>query len=278
MKSNSELGTFIRKTAISKAMLYIAYPLFVFLTGLSVFIYFILIRSINDGSINFSEDISVLYYSIAFLMTLAILLLVLAIYISRGPIFYIYENAIIIKNKDTKKTLFIKDIQDVYLFTSGKNILGINNIAFRTNNTEDWYPISARYSAIYIVIKFLRSRHAELYTPLVLKKLEEGHAVNFTYVDFSNLVMKQFAALNTKSYLNIKTKTMQLYKDKLVVESETIYFADLLSFSVSDWTNQIQLTNRANKIVFKKAFTSVFSGDSFAAVLDELVNKNKIIN
>ena len=69
---------------------------------------------------------------------------------------------------------------------------------------------------------------------------------------------------------------MQIFKDRLVVDSQIIYFKEVLSFSVTDWTNQIQLLNTDGKVVFKKAFTSVFSGDSFVTLLNELVNTDKL--
>lgn len=275
MKSNPELGTFVRKSAVSKAFLYFSYGILVLFTGLSIFIYFKLIVPVTEGTMNFSGDISILYYSIVFIMALALLIFAIASYLSAGLIFYLYENGIVTDKKGITETLYFKEIQDVYLFTSGKRLFGVNNIAVRKNSTADWYPISARYSGIFKVIEFIRSRHIAVYVPLLFKKLEEGQSVDFNYVDFKNLAMKQFAAVNTNSYLNVNTKTMQVFKDRLVVDSQTIYFKEVLSFSVTDWTNQMQLMNKDEKVVFKKTFTSVFSNDSFIALLDELVNKNK---
>lgn len=278
MKSNPELGAFVRKSSVSKAFLYFSYGILVLFSGLSLFIYFKLIIPVNQGTTHFSGDVSILYYSIVFIMALALLIFATASYLSRGLLFYLYENGIVTEKKGTTETLYFKDIQDVYLFTSGKRIFGVNNIAVRKNSTSNWYPISARYSSIFKVIEFIRSRHVAVYVPIMLKKLEEGQSVDFTYVDFKNLAMKQFTALNTNSYLNVKTKTMQVFKDRLVVDSQTIYFKEVLRFSVTDWTNQMQLMNTDEKVVFKKAFTSVFSSDSFIALLDELVNKNKFID
>ncbi|MEO6177057.1 MAG: DUF6585 family protein [Flavobacterium circumlabens] len=275
MKSNPDLGAFVIKSTVSKAFLYFSYGILVLFTGLSLFIYFKLIIPVTEGTAHFSGDISILYYCIVFIMALALLILGTAAYRSRGILFYLYQNGMVTAHKGNTETLYFKDIQDVYLFTSGKRLFGANNIAVRKNNTADWYPISARYSDIYKVIELIRSRHAAVYAPLLLKKLEEGQSADFTYVDFKDLAMKQFTALNTNSYLNVKTKTMQVFKDRLVVDSETIYFKEVLRFSVTDWTNQMQLMNTAEKVVFKKAFTSVFSGDSFIVLLDELVNKNK---
>jgi hypothetical protein len=111
--------------------------------------------------------------------------------------------------------------------------------------------------------------------PILLKKLEEGESVTFTYVDFKDLAMKQFMAVNTNSYLNIKTKTIFLFQDKLVFDSQVIFFKEIHHFSITDLTNQIQLINNDGKTVFKKSYNSVFSNDTFTALLNELISKNK---
>ena len=275
MKSSSELGTFVRKSAVSKAFLYFSYVILVLFTAISLFIYFKAIIPVTEGKLNFSGDVSILYYCIVFIMALALIIFSIAVYLSKGSVFYLYQNAIVIDNKGSKETLYFKDIQDVYLFTSGKRIFDINNIAVRKNSTAQWHPISARYSDIYKVIAFIRSTHRSVNVPILLKKLEEGECVTFTYVDFKDLAMKQFMAINTNSYLNIKTKTMSLFQDKLIVDSQVIYFKEIHHFSITDLTNQIQLINSDEEIVFKKAYNSVFSSDTFTALLDELVNKNK---
>lgn len=275
MKSSPELGTFIRRSAVSKTFLYFSYIILVLFTAISLFIFFKAIIPINEGTINFSGNVSILYYCIVFIMALGLIIFATAIYLSKGSVFYLYQNAIVIDNKGIMETLYFKEIQDVYLFTSGKRIFDINNIAVRKNSTAQWHTISARYSDIYKVIAFIRSTHHSVNVPILLKKLEEGENVIFTYVDFKDLAMKQFMAINTNSYLNIKTKTMFLFQDKLVFDSKVIYFKEIHQFSITDLTNQIQLINSDDETVFKKSYNSVFSGDTFTALLDELINNNK---
>jgi hypothetical protein len=273
MKSNPELGKFVRKSALPKAFPYLSYGILVLFSGLSLFIYFKLIEPISRGTIRFDGGVGILYYFIIFITAIPLIISYVATYMSRGAIFYLYENGIVTNSKGNTETLYFKDIQDVYLFTSGKNMFAFNTIAIRKNSSADWHPISARYSGIYQVIEFIRSRHISVYLPLLLKKLEEGNSVDFTYVDFKNLPIKQFKSININSYLNGKTKTMQVFKDKLMVDSQIIYFKEVLNFSVTDWTNEIQLINTDEKVVFKKAFSSISSCDSFIALLDELINK-----
>ena len=81
-------------------------------------------------------------------MALGLVLCTIAIYLSKGAAFHLYQNAIVIDNKGDKETLYFKEIQDVYLFTSGKRIFDINNIAVRKNSTAQWHTISARYSSM----------------------------------------------------------------------------------------------------------------------------------
>lgn len=271
MKSHPELGAFVRKSAVSKMFLYFSYVILILFTGLSLFIYFVLIIPISPTRYNGIN--SFFYYFIAFIMALGLIIYYAATYMSRGAFFYLYQNGVVSDNKGIIETLYFKDIRDLYLFTSGNRLPGINSIAFRKNSTADWHLVSARYSGINKVIAFIRSRHVAVYVPLLLKKLEEGHNVDFTYVDVKNLTMKQFTSINTDSSFDVKTKTVQVFYDKMVVDSQIIYFKEVLPFSVAEFTNQIQLIHTDERVIFKQGFTSVSSGDSFIALLDELINK-----
>jgi len=275
MKSNPELGTFILKSAVSQAFLYFSYVILALFTAISLLIYFKAIIPVNEGTMNFSGNVSILYYCIIFIMALGLIICTIAIYLSKGAVFNLYQNAIVIDNKGSKETLYFKEIQDVYLFSSGKRIFDINNIAVRKNSTAQWHTISARYSNIYKVIALIRSTHRSVNVPILLQKLKDGESLTFTYVEFKDLAMKQIMAINTNAYLNIKTKTIFLFQDKLVFDSQVIYFKEIHHFCITDLTNQIQLINSDDETVFKKSYNSVFSADTFTALLDELINKNK---
>ncbi|MFL9483034.1 DUF6585 family protein [Chitinophagaceae bacterium LWZ2-11] len=273
MNTHPSLGKFELKTRPAKTFLYFAIVVFIVFTAICALIYFGAIIPINQGKASFSGDISVLYKAMAGIMGLAIAILILAVFFMKGATFYLYEQGIVADYKGNEKVTKYADIQDLYLFTSGKQMFGANNVAYRTNESDEWQAISAKYGNVGKGIKLIRSKHQTAYVPKVLQQLAEGKSVAFHYVEYVKLVATQFFAVNTNSYLNVKPKEMMLYKDKLIVGSETIYLADVQRFSINDWTNQIKLLNKENKTLFAISFYSVLSGDSFISVLDELINK-----
>lgn len=273
MNKNLDLGKLELKSAPGKAFLYFAIVVFIVFTAICGFIYFGAIVSVNEGRSSFNGDISILYKAIAGIMILAVIILITAVLSTKGNTFYFYGKGIIAANKGKQKTILYADIQDVYLFTSGKRIFGPNNVAYRTDERSDWQPISVKYSNYGKAIQLIRTRQQEAYVPKTRQHLTEGKSVTFHYIEYSKVIAKQIFALGTESYLNVTPKTILLYKNKLIIGHETINLADVQSFSINDWTNQIKLLNKENKTLFSISFYSVFSGDSFVALLDELINK-----
>ncbi|MCP2026299.1 hypothetical protein L1276_001443 [Flavobacterium sp. HSC-32F16] len=273
MSTHPELGKLELKSVPSKTFLYFAVFICILFAAICGLIYFGAIIPINQGKSTFSGDISILYITMIGIMILGIAILLLSIVLTKGAVFYLHEKGIVAVNKESQKITLYSDIQHVYLFTSGKRIFGPNNIAFRNNERTDWQAISAKYSNYGAAITTIRTRQQEANFPKILQQLNEGKSVNFHYIDYAKLLSTQFFALNTKSYLNVIPKTLVLYKDKLIAGHETIYLSDVQRFSTNDWTSQIKLLNKENKTLFSISFYSVFSGDSFTATLDKLINK-----
>lgn len=273
MNKNLELGILELKSGPNKAFLYFAIVVFIIFTAICGLIYFGAIIPINEGKSTFSGDISILYLAMAGIMILGTVILLLSIVLTKGEIFYLYKKGIVTTNKGNKKITLYADIQDVYLFTSGKQIFGPNNIAYRTDERNNWQVISAKYSNYRKAIQLIRNRQQQTKFLKTMQQLKEGKSVTFHYIEYSKLISKQLFALGTKSYLNISPKKIFLYKNKLIVGHETVNLAEVQQFSTNDWTSQIKLLNKENKTLFSISFYSVFSGDSFTAALDELINK-----
>lgn len=271
MNKKLELGKLELKSTPSKAFFYFAIFILIVCIAICGLIYFGGI--VYEGRLSFSGDISILYKAMAGIMTLGIAILVLSIFFTKGTTFYLYEQGIVSDNKGEQQTTLYTDIQDVYLFTSGKRIFGANNIAYRTDERTDWQVISAKYSNYAKAIQLIRTRQEEANVSKMLQQLNEGQSVTFHYIEYAKLLATQAFALNTKSYLNVTPKSMILYKDKLIAGHETIYLAEVQHFSLNDWTNQIKLSSKGNKTLFAISFYSVFSGDNFVSLLDKLINK-----
>lgn len=273
MNKHLQLGKLELKSAPCKGFLYFAIFIFTLFTAICGLIYFGVIVYVSDSKLSLNDDISILYKAMAVIMLLGIVILVSSILLSKGATFYLYEKGIVADNKRMAKITLYADIQDVYLFTTGKRIFGANNVAYRKKESANWQVISARYNNYSKAIRLIRKRQEEANVPKILKQLDQGKSVTFFYVKYTKRITKQIFAINTKSYLNVTPKAIILYKDKLVAGNETVYLADVYRFSINEWTNQIQFLNKQNKILLAISSYSVFSGDSFVAILDELINK-----
>lgn len=222
---------------------------------------------------NFSGDISVLYGAMAFIMVLAILIVILGISRSTGTTFYIHEHGIIAERRGERKTTRFYEMRDLYLFSSGRQFYLLNNLAYRRNEHEEWQAISTIHSGSSKAIEYIRQRHQAIHAPRILQQLAESRSATFHYIDQTSVIARKFTATGTVSFLQVQSKEITLQKDKLIIGTEVIFLSDIQRFSVSDWTSQIQLFNYQNKPLFKIFFSSVFSGDTFTAVLDKLINR-----
>lgn len=272
MNTQNELGKLVYKSAPSKAFLYFSFVIMILFSAIGALIYFGGILPVKNDTAHFSGDISVLYGAIAFIMTLAILIMLLANYRTKGAIFYIYEQGIIADHKGRQKTTHFADMRDIYLFSSGRQLYFLNNLAYRSNEHEEWQAIPATYKNSAKVIEYIRTQHQAMQVPKVLQHLSAGKSVTFHYIDQSAVIAKKFIAIDTKSFLKVQSKELILQKDSLMVEDKIIPLSDIQRFSISDWTSQIHLFDRQGKPLFKTFFSSVFSGDTFVFVLNRLVN------
>lgn len=272
MNNTHELGALKSKHAPSKAFIYTSIAIFIIFSALSAIIYFGAIRSVERGESNFSGDLSILYWAIVFIMVLGFGMVVLAFSLSKGKTYELYENGIIIDDKGDRKIRLIKDVEDLYLFSSGKTYI-INNIAFRNRTENQWEVITVRYQKVSRAFDFLTERHELIHLPEMLKELQKGNGVTFQYISYSAAFGRKLLATGTKSFLKVQPKELIVYKDHLRIEGENILISDLNRFTVNNWISKINLLDKNNKVVFSTSTSGIFSGNTFVALMDELINK-----
>lgn len=273
MENTHVLGDLKSTHAPSKTFIYLTIFIFIIFSGISGLIYYGGILSVQQGKSNFSGDISVLYWAIAFIMGLAVFFLFLSIMLTKGKTYLIHEGGIISDDKGEKKTLLFKDMDDLYLFRSGKSFM-TNNIAFRNRNDKQWEVITPRYSKEFKAIELITEQHQAINTPEILKKLASGQSVTFNYINYGTSVSKQLFATGTKSFLKVEPKDIVVYKDHMVIDSKQIMFSTLSRFSSNDWISKISIYDKDNNVVFSTSTNGIFSGYTFISLLDHLINNN----
>ena len=274
MNHTQELGALNSKHNPGKGFTYFAIFIFILFLAISGFIYFGAIVAVKEGKMNFSGDISILYWVIAFIMGLGLVILLLALKQSKGKTFYLYEKGIVIEGNGQSKTQLFEDLDDLYLFSSGRTFL-TNNIAFRTRKDGDWETITARYPKVFKAIDFITTQHENLYVMKALRELEANKSITFQYINYDTALGKKLFATGTKSFLNVQPKEIIVTRDHLVIDSAKIRISELNHFAANNWISKISLYDKENNIVFSTATNGIFSGKSFVSLMDKLINPTK---
>jgi len=272
MNNVQELGALKSKHNPGKGFTYFAIFILILFSAISAFIYFGAILAVKEGKMNFSGDISILYWCIAFIMGMGIAILLLALKLSQGKTYTLYEKGILTAGKGQNKVQLFEDLEDLYLFSSGRSFL-TNNIAFRSGKEDSWETITPRYTNVISAINLMTTQHEKFYVPKVLKELEQNKTITFQYINYSTAMGKKLFATGTNSFLNVQPKEIAVNKDYLVIDSKKIMISDLNHFSVNNWISQISLQDKENNIVFSTSTNGIFSGRSFVSLLDQLINK-----
>jgi len=274
MENTTQLGAFSSRHSPAKGFLYFSYFIFILFSGISGLIYFKGILAVKEGRMNFSGDINILYWVIAFIMVLGLIILFSVYKMTQGKTHHLYENGIITEDDGQSKTLFFRDMEDIYLFSSGKSFT-TNNLAFRNRSGGDWEILTVRYSKVFKAINYITDRHAHLYVDKILAELGNNKSVTFNYINYGTSLRKRIFATGTNSFLKVEPKDIVVYKDRLIIDSKTIMISNLERFSVNNWINQINLYNKQNEVVFSTATNGIFSGKSFITLMDKLINQTR---
>ncbi|AOM79813.1 hypothetical protein [Pedobacter steynii] len=272
MNQTQELGALKSKHNPGKGFTYFAIFTLILFTAISAMIYFEGILAVQEGRLRFSGDISILYWCIAFIMGLGIVILLTALKLSKGKTFYLYEKGILTEGNGAGKIQLFENLDDLYLFSSGRTFI-TNNIAFRNREEGNWEVITVRYTKVFKAIEFITTQHELLYVPKMQKELAENKPVTFQYISYDTALGKKLFATGTQSFLKVQPKEIILNKDHLIIDAKKIMIADLNHFSVNNWISQISLYNKENKVVFSTATNGIFSGRSFVSLMDKLINQ-----
>lgn len=272
--TNLEIGQQKGVFKPSKAFLYFSIFVFIIFTLIGAIIYFMGIVAVQEGKMNFSGDISILYWVIAIILLLGAMMVWLALTISKGKTYVVYEAGIVVQDKKGERTLLFEELDDLYLFSSGRSFV-TNNIAFRKREDQQWEVITARYGKVLGAVKLITEQHQLINVPAHLKHLANGGTLTFNYVSYKDSAFKKLLATGTQSFLKVKTNDILVAETYLIIDGQKIMIKDLKRFSTSNLLNRISLHNDADEVVFSTAVNGIFSGTTLIVLLDKLVNEQK---
>lgn len=259
----------------SKAFFYFSIFVFIIFALVGGMIYFMGIVAVQEGKMHFSGDIRILYWVIAIILLLGAMMVGLALTLSKGKTYIVYENGIVVRDKHGERMLWFKELDDLYLFSSGRSFV-TNNIAFRKREDQQWEVITARYGKVLSAIKLITERHEQINVPAHLQHLANGGTLTFNYISYKESAVKKLLSTGTQSFLKVKTNDIILAETYLVIDGQKIMIKDLKRFSTNNLLGRISLHDDADQVVFSTATNGIFSGKTFIVLLDKLVNEQKV--
>lgn len=227
----------------------------------------------NGAKLGTHSNLTILYGSAAFLLLLAVLVLVMrAVMLKRQKSrFELHEDGVVHESDGIRSYAAFADIEDLYLFAGGSTAMAgmINNFAYRTGADQPWIWATGELKRFDEFMDAFRSRYLEYRMPVLKQKLADGERVTFRYISSGDVYKKRFFG----NFLNVKTQELALSAQGLHVDGVTWPGASLKCMNQNDWTEKLTIKDAAGTTVFSCIGTGILSFDLFANMLDDEMNQ-----
>lgn len=223
----------------------------------------------NGTKLGTHSNIHILYGAAAFLLLLALLVLVMrAVMLKRQKSrFELHEDGVIHESDGIRSYAAFADIQDLYLFAGGTTAMTgmVNNFAYRTGADQPWIWATGELKGFDDFMDEFRSRYVSHRMPVLKQKLADGERVNFHYISGGEVYKKRFFG----DFLNFKTQELAISTESLHVDGARWPLASLKCMNLSNWTEKLTITDAAGSTVFSCIGTGILNFDLFVNILDE---------
>ncbi|XDZ52547.1 hypothetical protein AB8Q18_05680 [Neisseriaceae bacterium CLB008] len=174
------------------------------------------------------------------------------------------------------KAWLYEDIEYNYLFHTGevKPEEPYNNLALRRNDQNPWFVIPAEMPQFTEFLQTYLTLHYEHRFPRLLKKIMQGQAVTFTYVDSDEALVQSF---QNQSFDLPPTKTLTLCQRYITIDGEAHMLADLTLSVIDKQKNFIAITDQQGQLLFGNDTMGLFNHLIFIDLLIHLMSVQKPI-
>lgn len=179
-----------------------------------------------------------------------------------------YENGI--ERMGTPPVFYpYQEIEDVFLFMTGKYRFGPNNVAFRRGPDDSWQWISAHLKGT-LVLDDMLNQYVQKRAPLLLGQIKDGRKISFRYFESDQAGVDQFFSWDGRGFLRRTPKILALDQKNLIFNENAIPLSQLKPL-LQLGADEFQIQRLDGQVVFSFQPTNVGSFDVFRRVFNQLV-------
>jgi len=235
--------------------------------GLAAFVGYLSV----DSSLNFNGPKNLFYSTIALLAVLGAVMFALALWQKKLRIarYEVYEKGICQIIGNQRDYVPFSEMGDFYLFASGQTAIAglINNLAYRRNASEPFRRVNPHLQKLYVFLEQVREQYLNERLPAVIATLENGGAVQFNYLETSQVWGKRMSG----DFFNVTTKPLTITRDALEVDGRKVALSSLRNLDLSQWTELVVIKDDNGQTVLSTVATGIISFDLFLNTLHNLL-------
>jgi len=239
--------------------------------GLAAFVGYLSV----DSSLNFNGPKNLFYSTIALLAVLGAVMFALALWQKKLRIarYEVYEKGICQIIGNQRDYVPFSEMGDFYLFASGQTAIAglINNLAYRRNASEPFRRVNPHLSKLYVFLEQVRELYLNERLPAVFATLENGGAVQFNYLETSQVWGKRMSG----DFFNVTTKPLTITRDALEVDGRKVALSNLRNLDLSQWTELVVIKDDNGQTVLSTVATGIISFDLFLNTLHNLLENQR---
>lgn len=182
----------------------------------------------------------------------------------RQGVFEVHEKGIFhARGRTTTYTPFA-DIEDVYLFNSGKAAGSFTNLAYRKNGEDPFKLANTHLKDFTEFQELFFALHLRERMPVALHALELGDSISFNYVSIGQVWRKRIFG----NFLDITTAPIRLSKHTFEANGRPMPTSMLRRDTLRHWTDNLVIKNMAGEVQFSTVAIGILSVDLFINLFD----------
>lgn len=166
------------------------------------------------------------------------------------------------------------EMNDLYLFASGQTAFAglTNNLAYRRNASEPFRRVNPHLKGLFAFMEQVRDQHLEERLPVVFTTLENGGAVQFNYLDTTQVWGKRIRG----DFFDISTKPLTVTRDSLDIDGRKVSLQSLRGVDLNQWTELVVIKDESGQTLLSTVGTGIISFDLFLNTLHNLLETQQV--
>jgi len=161
------------------------------------------------------------------------------------------------------------EMNDLYLFASGQTAFAglTNNLAYRRNASEPFRRVNPHLKGLFAFMEQVRDQHLKERLPVVFTTLENGGAVQFNYLDTTQVWGKRIRG----DFFDISTKPLTVTRDSLDIDGRKVSLQSLRGVDLNQWTELVVIKDESGQTLLSTVGTGIISFDLFLDTMHNLL-------